>query len=117
MKSKYGANIEDKVLIDYFVMLVGRIYKMLPMLEKNDESLDSYFQSLMSEIAGGNQLILQDKYFLKLLFLLESLEMAKKENDYKLYRSYIFKCTNLCQRIVEDLSLGNKEKRVDVDEL
>lgn len=113
MKTKYGAEISNEIMVEYFQSLLGRIYKLLPM-HKDDknynkmpsawETLDDYLYSLLCEIAGGNKLILEDKRFIELLNNLENLFAIKEE--YKKYRSQVFKCTNLCKKIIDTLKKG-----------
>lgn len=104
MKTKYGAEINNETMVEYFQTLLGKIYKLLPMLEENCLSLDCYLYSLLCEIAGGNKLIYEDKYFIELLNTLENLSSIK--GQYKKYRSQVLKCTNLCDKIVNNLKKG-----------
>lgn len=101
MKTKYGAEIDSETMVEYFQLLINKIFKLLPMKEQNILTLDDYTYSILQEIAGGNKLILNDKYFVELLCNLENLSEIK--GDYKKYRSQIFKCINICQKIIDNL--------------
>ena len=100
MKTKYGAEVDNKALIEYFEILIGKSFKILPMFEKEVESLPKYLDYLMIEVAGGNELLLNNGVFLELLANLESLSMIK---DHKTLRAQVFKSTNLCSKIIENL--------------
>lgn len=114
IRTKYGAKIREETMAQYFERLVGRIFKLLGMHEKDRdyekyfantyETLDSCLSSLLSEVAGGNKLILEDVYFIQLLNNLENLQDIKTE--YKKYRSQVFHCIGICKKIIENLEKG-----------
>jgi hypothetical protein len=100
MKTKYGGEISNVAVAEYFEMLIGKIYKTLPMFEdSNCLTLDSYLFSLLKELCGGSSL-LEDKYFVELIANLESLFFIDNQKKFK---SQVFKCTNLCRKICDRL--------------
>lgn len=110
IKTKYGAKISNEVLVEYFQNLINKIFKLLPLHEENVQTLDTYLYSLLCELAGGNRLIIDDKYFIELLNNLENLQDIK--NEYKIYRSQIFKCINICKKIIENLNTEGVDDNV-----
>jgi len=119
IRTKYGAGISCETMVEYFEELINKIFKLLSMHfeDKNYgkfydgtwNTLDKYLYSLLCELAGGNKLIINDKYFIELLVNLENLQDIKVE--YKLYRSQIFKCIGICEKIINNL---NNQEGVDV---
>jgi hypothetical protein len=103
MITKYGAEINNNTMADYFEMLIGKIFKVLPLYEESCETLDSYLFSLLKELCGGKRLILENKVFIELINNLESLSLIESHKEFK---AQIFKCTNLCKKISNDLKGG-----------
>ncbi len=114
IKTKYGAEINNQTMTEYFEDLINKIFKLLSMHfeDKNYgkfydggwNTLDSYLYSLLCELAGGNKLIINDKYFIELLNNLENLQDIKAE--YNMYRSQIFKCIGVCEKIIVNIKEG-----------
>jgi hypothetical protein len=104
LKTKYGAEISNEAMVEYFEMLINKIFKLLPLHEECCMTLDTYLFSLLCELAGGNKLLFEDKYFIQLLNNLENLQDIKCE--YKKYRSQIFKCISICKDIIDNLKEG-----------
>jgi hypothetical protein len=107
MKTKYGGKIDSEELIDYFKKLTNQIYKCLPMHEANTPSLSLYIESLLIELGGAYRtIILSDDIFLKLLSNLEPLLTIE---DHIKYRRQIFKCTNLCTKMIQKIMEKREE--------
>lgn len=106
MKTKYGAEIDVKTMAEYFNVLIGKCFKLLPLYEEQNDNIEIYLKSLLLELCGGNRLIVEDTLFLELINNLESLSLVKNK---KTFRSQVLKCTNLCKKISDKL----KESVVD----
>jgi hypothetical protein len=100
MKIKYGSTIDKKDLIEYFEMLRTNIWKLLPIRDHEFDTLETYFNSLMLELCGGNKLIVNDKYFIQLINNLESLLDCENQDKFK---SQVFKCTDICKKIIKNI--------------
>jgi len=104
MKNIYGGNIDSDNLIKYFKAMIGRIYKLLPMKEEKCLTLEKYLEALMNELAGGNKLLLDDYMFIMLLCDIQILFTIE---DLKEYKSQVFKCIKICEKIIQKLD-GDK---------
>ena len=106
-KTKYGGNIPPDILIAYFRKLIGRVFKALPFYESGETTLVDYIQYLLIEISAGNSLLVKDVGFFELMINLESLTNLSLEH--KTYKSQVFKCINLCQKIIDDIDADQKD--------
>lgn len=82
-------------LNEYTDKLVGRIYKILPLIESDKDNAKKYLNNLLVELNGAN------KYFDNINFtrIIFSLEGMKNITDYNIVRSKIFECINLVNKI------------------
>lgn len=97
IKTKYG-NLEINIEC-YKKLLIDKIFKILPMKEKNSITLDQYMESFLIELVGGEKVIIKfsnNPYFLSII---NSIEGLRYENDLKAFRSKIFECISLCQKL------------------
>lgn len=95
----------DSALFDnYLEVSKGRIYKILPLLEEENEGLYHYIDSLLFEIYGLQYVIngvRNSSYYLSLLCTLESIldEVLVKEKDIKFIRSEIFRLIGTVEKL------------------
>lgn len=95
-------NIElpDKVVQKYLKALIGQFYKILPIKESGEPSLDRYMQSLQREMLGCQNLILalnNDELFLSLLSVLQYL--IENDCDTSTVKCEVFKAINICKKL------------------
>ena len=95
-------NIElpDKVVQKYLKALIGQFYKILPIKESGEPSLDRYMQSLQREMLGCQNLILalnNDELFLSLLAVLQYL--IENDCDTSTVKCEVFKAINICKKL------------------
>lgn len=75
MKNKFG-NIKDKALIEYYKMLIGRVYKLLPMKE-NVEDFECWKKEkdkLVLELNCGEKLFDDSGLYVEIIYKLECLD-------------------------------------------
>lgn len=98
VETTVGIPIDRKVLRNYFSDLVNRFFKILPMREKNEESLIVYMQSLQVELLGCKELICvikNDSLYLTLLSILQYL-IDHQECTVKEVRREVFHAISIC---------------------
>lgn len=78
-------------LDDYLDKLVGKIYKILPLLEENPTNAKKYLNSLIIELDGMTKYYFDDSYIVSTLF---SLQGIKTITDYNVCRKTILDCLN-----------------------
>lgn len=99
-KTKYGGELDNNSLQEYFKHLINRLWKILPMKEQNCLTLDKYLFNLRIELMGGERILLSSGLFIELINNLESLSDLDKKEEYK---PQIFKCINICEKIINKL--------------
>lgn len=103
MNTKYGGQIKGEPFDDYLNKLIKRIYKILPMKQEESKTLNKYINFLMIELSGGDKLLIEHRIFIELLFNMESLNQIE---DIDLFKSQVFKCINICKKILTDYKDG-----------
>jgi hypothetical protein len=98
MDTKYG-KLPDEMLLAYVNGMISKVYKMMPMKQYGTETLPKYIESTLSEFVGQKELVdklRNDEIFLTILGILENL---LNQDDFKKFRSDIFKVINLIEKI------------------
>ena len=92
MLSKYDFDVPQNVLEQNITRLVNQLWKIIPMHE-NNEDWARQLETVKLEIAGLNEIFIQDPRFLQLLSKLEGLKVVDVE--FNIYRKTVFECINL----------------------
>lgn len=99
IETKYCA-IPNLYLANYFNMLVGKIWKILPMGEENNKHLKSYMESLQRELIGNMNLVETLKYDSYFVTLLNKIEfMINSDYNHEICRKEVFECIELVKKI------------------
>ncbi len=101
METKYGREISNEGLVEYFKSLTGEIYKSLPLFEQCEGSgnFSIYVETLLIELHSSKRMLfVDDKDFIKLITNIEPLLELK---NHAVFRRQVFKCTNLCHKLIE----------------
>lgn len=100
METKFG-NIPQIQWDDYKISLAKAVFLPLPFYEDKYEKLDDYFDSLLLQIYGLNELLNYDSKVITVITLLEGakLELHKEDFDMKNYRKSILDAFNLVKTI------------------
>jgi hypothetical protein len=102
MKTKYG-ELPDEMLVAYVDGMIAKVYKMLPMKQTHFQSLNTYMESTLREFHGQKELINELKNNEEFLTIIGTLESLLNQDDFKKFRSDIFKVINLIERIKNKL--------------
>lgn len=102
MNTIYG-NFPEKQISDYKKILHGKIHWLLLYKEEKYEFLDNYFNTLMLQISGLNNIFNNSPEVIELLATLQSARDISNMNncDFKQYRKLIFDAHSLVDRIKE----------------
>lgn len=93
--TKYGFDISISVLDQNVTRLVNQLWKIIPMRE-NNEDWARQLETVKIEIAGLNEIFIQDPRFLQLLSKLEGLQV-EKDIEFPVYRKTVFEAISLLQ--------------------
>ena len=117
IKNKYNLPIKRQCFEDYIDRLIGSIYKLLPTFE-GKSSLDhqviytpeiayKHFQmnleEVIIEVVGNYYIYNNNSKILELMGYLDGLRDIKID-EHEILRTIIFKCTNLCVSLKEELN-------------
>jgi hypothetical protein len=101
IKTRYNY-LPTEALINYFEYLIGKVFKILPIFEKEPETLRSYLESLLIELNGNKELIVKLKNDGSFISLLSTLEyFLHNECSHRVYKREIFKCIKIIEKLQE----------------
>lgn len=105
-----GYQIDAKFLHSYFKNLINNFFKVLPMRENEETSLQTYMRSLQIELLGCKEFveaIKDDSLYLTLLsilqYLIDNPECSVHEVKREVFRA-ISVCNKLKFRYIEEVS-------------
>ena len=100
METKYG-KIPQIQWDNYKVSLAKAVFLPLPFYEDGYDKLDDYFDSLLLQVYGLNELLNHDRRVVEVIALLEGakLELHKEDFNIKTYRKSILDAFNLVKTI------------------
>lgn len=96
-----GDFIDAKLLKNYFKKLVNSFFKILPMKENQEDSLDKYLRSLQRELIGCQSLITaiqEDSLYLTLLAILQYI-IDHPDCSTKEVRRDVFRAISICNQL------------------
>lgn len=96
----------SRMYANYLEGLKGKIYKILPLIEEENEGVYHYVDSLIFELYGLQYVIdgvSESQTYISLLSGLEALpdELIVSENNFNFIRSEIFKMIGLVEKLQE----------------
>jgi hypothetical protein len=107
---KHG-QISDAMFYNYLSLLIDKIFKILPMKEKNISTLYVYLDSLQIEILGCMGLSIEFKNDPEFITLLSTIQyLCNSTSDDKTYKREVFKMI----KIIEKLQGKYLIKEVDI---
>jgi len=98
---KSGIEINDRVVDKYFKRLVGRFFKILPMKENKEDTLDEYMRGLQIELIGITNLLppmQTDADYLSLMAILQYL-IDTPDCGLKTVKREVFTAIPICKAI------------------
>lgn len=96
-----GHPLEENLLRNYFKNLVNQFFKILPMRENDEDSLNTYMQSLQIELLGCKDLIPEIKensHYLTLLSILQYL-IEHPDCSLPIVKREIFRAISICNKL------------------
>ena len=96
-----GSEINGVVIHNYFRTLVNLFFKILPMRESGEASLNTYMQSLQCELCGCRDLIEaidNDPRYMSLISILEYL-IQHPGCEFHVVRREVFRAISICNKL------------------
>lgn len=92
--------LPDSHLINYYGFLVGKVYKVLPMIESGNVDFAKYLKSLQREIIGNMRLVDNLKYDGYFMALLNKIQFLISETyTHEECRATVFECIDLVKKV------------------
>ena len=98
--TKYGFIIQEETLEKNIIRLTNQVWKLIPMRE-NEEDWQKQLDTVILEIAGLNEIFLEDPLFLQLLAKLEGIRAVESVSDFSLYRKTVFEAIGLLRGLIK----------------
>lgn len=98
-----GVPMSAAVLDNYLRSLINLFFKILPLKESGERSLETYMKSLQAELLGCNALvevIHDDSMFLSLASILQYL-IDNPDCDVVFVRREVFRAISICNKLRE----------------
>lgn len=96
-----GVPMNATMLSGYMRSLVNRFFKILPIRESGEDSLETYMRSLQSELLGFKELIVavhEDSEFMSLLNILQYL-IDNPECSLVVVKREVFRAISICNKL------------------
>ena len=96
-----GVPMNATMLSGYMRSLVNRFFKILPIRESGEDSLETYMRSLQSELLGFKELIVavhEDSEFVSLLNILQYL-IDNPECPLVVVKREVFRAISICNKL------------------
>lgn len=103
-----GIPMNATMLSGYMRSLVNRFFKILPIKESGEDSLETYMRSLQSELLGCKELIVaihEDCEFVSLLNILQYL-IDNPECSLVIVRREVFRAISICNKLKAKYAVG-----------
>lgn len=98
--TSHGIDLDRDVLLRYMAGLVHRFYKILPLREENEPTLDQYIEGLLRELLGCKALIeflKDDDRYMSLISMLQYMLVNKP--DVATTKSDVFRAINILRQL------------------
>lgn len=100
VNTKYETPVDSRLLSQYINKLIGRFYKILPLKESGEASLEKYMTSLLREMLGCCELIAELRFDDRYLSLLSILQYHIDNNaDVTTVKSDVFKSISMLKQL------------------
>jgi hypothetical protein len=104
IENTIGVVIEEALVEKYFRMLVNKVFKILPIIENQEESISVYMESLGCELKGFQELLPsvgEDPSFLSFLSIYKWLadNVSVTDVPYQAIRREVFHAISLCKKM------------------
>lgn len=93
-------NIHTEVLKNYLDTLVNNFFKILPIKENEESTLEEYMKSLQLELIGCNSIFENTNYDSALLSLISILQyLIEHHCEIATVRREVFKAISICKKL------------------
>lgn len=98
--TKYDFIMPSEMFEKNITRLTNQMWKLIPMRE-NNEDWQKQLDTVILEIAGLNEIFIENPQFLQLLAKLEGIKAMAAVTDFPLYRKTVFEAIGLLRGLVK----------------
>lgn len=101
MKTAYDVTLPKDLVSNYCKNLVNMFYKILPMKENKEETIQTYMESLMFELVGAKGVMValrNDALFLSLISILQSM-IDQPDCEVTVIKREVFRAISICNKL------------------
>ena len=114
IQTKVGVPMDAVVLKNYFRTLINFFFKILPIWESGESSLETYMRSLQAELLGCKELIEaihDDSLFLSLISILQYL-IDNPSLEVSAVKREVFRAISICNKLKSRYTVSSCEEVV-----
>ncbi len=111
IKTIYNDVLSEELIENYINSLVNCFFKILPMRENDEPSLDIYLKGLLREMSGCGSLVAalnNDPSYLTLLSILQSF-VDNPDMDIQNVKRDVFRAISVCNKLAKKVLGGGLE--------
>ena len=111
IKTTVGVPMDATILKNYFRALINLFFKILPIWESGESSLETYMRSLQAELLGCKELIEaihDDPLFLSLISILQYL-IDNPSVDVSVVKREVFRAISICNKLKARYAVESQE--------
>ena len=98
--TKYNFSFDKDIVEKNVMRLTNQLWKLIPMRE-NEEDWEKQLDTVILEIAGLNEIFIEDPQFLQLLAKLEGVRAMEAVLDFSIYRKTVFESIGLLRGLIK----------------
>ena len=101
MKTAYDVTLPKDLVSNYCKNLVNMFYKILPMKENKEETIQTYMESLMFELVGAKGVMValrNDALFLSLISILQNM-IDQPDCEVAVIKREVFRAISICNKL------------------
>lgn len=98
--TKYNFSFDKNIVEKNVMRLTNQLWKLIPMRE-NEEDWEKQLDTVILEIAGLNEIFIEDPQFLQLLAKLEGVRAMEAVLDFSIYRKTVFESIGLLRGLIK----------------
>ena len=111
IKTTAGVPMDAMILKNYFRTLINLFFKILPIWESGESSLETYMKSLQAELLGCKELIEaihSDPLFLSLISILQYL-IDTPSIEVSVVKREVFRAISICNKLKARYAVDESE--------
>ena len=98
--TKYNFSFDKDIVEKNVMRLTNQLWKIIPMRE-NEEDWKKQLDTVILEIAGLNEIFIENPQFLQLLAKLEGIKAMEAVLDFSIYRKTVFESIGLLRELIK----------------